>query len=203
LNILFPCFALLFFPGIFCLVALAITVADGRPALYRQQRMGRDFRTFGLLKLRTMRVGADRSNLLTLADDERITRMGRFLRKYKLDELPQLINVLKGEMQLVGPRPEVQRYVEMFPAEYAVLLQEPPGLTDPASLAYIDESSHFSGTEDIERKYVTEILPHKLKLSLEYQQRRTFFSDIGVILQTLARLFSFRSHDGQPALRDS
>ena len=183
-------FGLLLFPGVFCAIALAIKLAGSGPILYRQERMGKGLLRFRLLKFRTMIAGANRSSLLTTYEDQRLTRIGRFLRAYKLDELPQLINVLKGDMQLVGPRPEVQRYVEMFPAEYAVLLQQLPGLTDPASLAYFDENSKFSNTGDIERQYISEILPHKLKLSLEYQQRRTFLSDIRVIFQTLARVFS-------------
>ncbi len=173
-------------------ISLGIRLDDGESILYSQGRVGSNFRRFRLFKFRTMKVDAEGIGTLTLPHDQRITRVGRFLRKYKLDELPQLINVLKGEMQLVGPRPEVQRYVEIFPDEYAVLLEEAPGLTDPASLAYIDESSHFSNAEEMEKEYVSKILPDKLRLSLEYQRRRTFLSDVKVICRTLQALFSSR-----------
>lgn len=174
-------------------VALAIKLNDGGPVFYFQRRIGRTFGTFSVLKFRTMRVAAESSGLLTTPKDERVTAVGRFLRTYKIDELPQLINVLRGEMQLVGPRPEVERYVEMFRSEYEVLLQEPPGLTDPASFAYIDESNHFSNAEEMEKKYVSKILPDKLKLSLEYQRNRSFFSDVRIIFRTLRALFSRRA----------
>lgn len=173
---------------VLCTIALAIKLDDGGSILFSQLRAGRDLRLFSLFKFRTMIVGSQQGGSLTAPDDSRITRIGRILRRYKLDELPQLINVLRGEMQLVGPRPEVQRYVEMFGSEYSILLKEPPGLTDPASIAYFHESAHLSGA-DLERHYVSEILPNKLRLSLAYRARRTFLSDFWVVLQTLACLF--------------
>jgi lipopolysaccharide/colanic/teichoic acid biosynthesis glycosyltransferase len=166
------------------LLALAIKLDDGDAVFYSQARVGRDFRLFQLLKFRSMAPGAARSGFLTTPGDARITRVGRFLRKYKLDELPQLFNVLKGEMQLVGPRPEVERYVCLFRAEYSVLLQEHPGITDPASISYRNEEKMFNAGP-IEEQYVSQILPDKLRISLEYQQRRNLFSDVRILLQTL------------------
>lgn len=169
------------------LIALAIKAADGGPVFYRQERIGKAFRPFRLLKFRTMVVDAERAGLLTGPQDVRVTRPGRVLRRYKLDELPQLINVFLGDMQLVGSRPEVPKYVEMFRPQYALLLREAPGLTDPASIAYRDEESCFTPLQ-IEEQYVSTILPHKLKLSLEYQSRRTVFSDLNILVRTVARI---------------
>jgi len=117
-------------------IALAIKVCDGGPVFYAQLRVGKDFKNFHLLKFRTMVPEADRHGLLTAPEDARVTRVGKFLRAWKLDELPQLLNVLMGDMQFVGARPEVERYVQQFPREYGVLLKDRPGITDPASLAY-------------------------------------------------------------------
>lgn len=175
---------------LFAVAALAIRREDGGPVFYAQPRVGQRFRTFRVLKFRSMVPNADRSGLLTAPADSRITRAGRVLRKYKLDELPQLWNVLRGDMQLVGPRPEVERYVLSYPEPFAVLLQEPPGITDPASLAYRREEELFRAGE-IEQQYLSQILPDKLKLSLEYRRRRTFFSDLAVLLQTVLSLAPF------------
>jgi lipopolysaccharide/colanic/teichoic acid biosynthesis glycosyltransferase len=172
---------------LFGLIAAAIKIDDGGPVFYEQVRVGRMFRPFRVLKFRSMVMGADQKGLLTAPTDSRLTRMGRILREYKLDELPQLLNVLHGDMQLVGARPEVGRYVEMFRPQYALILQERPGLTDPATVAYSREDRVFSSSK-IEQQYVSEILPEKLRLSLEYQRRRGFFSDLGILLKTIASL---------------
>ena len=169
---------------LFALIALAIKLNGEGSIFYLQPRVGKNGREFYLMKFRTMVSGADRHGMLTLTDDMRVTPVGRFLRKYKLDELPQLINVLKCDMRLVGPRPEMKRYVDMFPSEYRALLQDLPGITDPASLAYRYEEKMLK-TECPEENYVSHILPHKLRLSLEYSQSRTFFSDLKIIFQTL------------------
>lgn len=169
-------------------IALAIKLDDGGPIFYSQERVGRGFKLFRLHKFRTMIAGADRQGLLTCSSDSRQTRVGRILRRYKLDELPQLFNVLKAEMQLVGARPEVDRYVQMFRAQYSIILQERPGITDPASLAYRHEAQILSA-DSLEEQYVREILPAKLALALDYQQRRTFLSDIEILFRTTLRLF--------------
>ena len=165
-------------------ISVAIKLSDGGPVFYSQNRVGRNFQSFKLIKFRTMVVGADRGQPITSSKDERVTRVGHFLRSYKLDELPQLVNILGGDMQLVGPRPELARYVVIFRTEYQILLQHRPGITDPASIAFRDEQS-LLGSTNIEQKYISEILPQKLHVSLEYAARRTFLSDIGVILRTL------------------
>jgi lipopolysaccharide/colanic/teichoic acid biosynthesis glycosyltransferase len=170
------------------LIALAVKIEDGGPVFYAHPRLGRGFRRFGLLKFRTMVPNADRlGGPVTVAGDRRITRVGRFLRDYKLDELPQLWNVLTGDIQLVGARPEYFANVARFRAEYEELLRDRPGITDPATLAYCDEEKMF-GEGDIEEQYLTCILPDKLRLSLDYARRRTFLSDVGIILRTVLRL---------------
>jgi lipopolysaccharide/colanic/teichoic acid biosynthesis glycosyltransferase len=180
--------ALLIISPLLALIALAIKLEDRGPIFYAHPRLGKNFRRFGLLKFRTMVTNADRlGGPITVAGDRRITRVGRFLRDYKLDELPQLWNVVAGDIQLVGARPESAANAERFRAEYEELLRDRPGITDPATLAYRDEEKMF-GEGDIEDQYFTHILPDKLRLSLDYAGRRTFFSDLGIIIRTLLRL---------------
>lgn len=183
-DVLCAAVGLIFLSPLLALIALTIKLDDGGPLFYRQVRIGRNFRPFRLWKFRSMVIGADRNGLLTASGDTRLTRVGRRLRRYKLDELPQLFNVLMGDMQLVGPRPEVQPYVEMFHAQYAALLQGRPGITDPASLAYRHEEQ-IRTPDRIEQQYVEEILPAKLQLALEYQKRRTVWSDARILLRTV------------------
>lgn len=173
---------------LFAVIAAAIKFDDGGPVFYLHDRVGTNFRHFRVCKFRSMVLGADRDGSLTAPEDPRLTRIGRVLRRYKLDELPQFFNVLTGEMQLVGPRPEVERYVQMFRSQYAVILQDRPGITDPAALAYRHEDQILSAS-GIEQQYVGEILPAKLKLSLDYQQKRTFWSDLRILLRTALSLF--------------
>ena len=172
---------------IFAIVGAAIKLQDGGPVFYRQVRVGRDFQPFRLYKFRSMVANADRDGLLTSPGDSRVTAVGMFLRQHKLDELPQLLNVLKGDMQLVGARPEVEQYVSMFQPEYARILREPPGITDPASLAYMNEERLFLPGR-VEEQYVQEILPAKLKLSVAYQESRTVSSDLRLLLRTVIGL---------------
>jgi dTDP-4-amino-4,6-dideoxygalactose transaminase/lipopolysaccharide/colanic/teichoic acid biosynthesis glycosyltransferase len=174
---------------LFLILAAAIRWEDGGPVFFSQSRVGKDLRKFRLLKFRSMVPNSAGSSALTAPEDPRITRVGRFLREYKLDELPQLVNVVKGEMQLVGARPEVERYVECFHAEYEVLLRDRPGITDPATLTYRHEDKMFQAGP-LEEQYVSRILPRKLKLSLKYSQARTFFSDLEILLRTLFGLKS-------------
>jgi len=178
---------------LFAVIAVAIKIDDGGPVFYLQHRVGKDFRTFRLLKFRSMILDPVETSPLTAPADPRVTRAGRFLRKYKLDELPQLVNVLHGEMQLVGVRPQVVRYVEKFPREYRVLLQVPPGITDPASLSYRNEEEMFHDGS-IEEQYVTRILPVKLELSLKYHRGRTFLSDMNILFRTVLGLQSPAIH---------
>jgi lipopolysaccharide/colanic/teichoic acid biosynthesis glycosyltransferase len=167
------------------LIAAAVKLGDGGPMLYIQPRVGRKFKKFSLLKFRSMVVDAERrGGPLTAAGDPRVTWVGRWLRRTKLDELPQLVNVVKGDMQLVGARPELERYVRRFAAEYAELLQERPGITDPASLAYREEEAKL-GAGDVEARYLAEVLPQKLALSLGHARHRTFRCDLTILLRTL------------------
>lgn len=170
---------------LFAVIAIAIKLEDGGPVFYSQKRLGKDFREFRVHKFRSMVQDADRLGpSLTAPGDPRVTRVGRFLRRHKLDELPQLANLLKGEMRLVGARPELEPYVEMFRPQYARLLADRPGITDPASLVYRDEHQALE-PGGIESHYVNQVLPHKLELSLDYAARRTALSDLGVILRTV------------------
>ncbi len=178
---------LFFLSPLFCLIAIAIKFDDGGPVFYAQERVGKGFRQFRVYKFRSMVVGADRHGSLSASGDSRLTRAGRRLRQYKLDELPQLFNVLRGDMQLVGTRPEVERYVRVFRSQYAVILQNRPGITDPASLAYRHENQMFCPNR-MEQQYLNEILPAKLKLSMDYQKQRTFLSDVQVLLRTVFAL---------------
>ncbi len=175
---------------LFVLVAVAIRLdawgGTGGPVFFAQERVGRDEVRFRMWKFRTMRVNAERYGAqLTVGADPRITRVGRWLRRSKLDELPQLFNVLLGQMSLVGPRPEVPRYVALYDHEQRAVLRLVPGITDPASIRYRDEAAVLASAADPERRYVDEIMPEKIRLNLEYAERATPLSDLLVILSTL------------------
>lgn len=168
------------------LIAIAVKAEDGGPVIFRQERVGHGGRRFRMLKFRTMVVDAESRGLrLTVGADPRITRVGRFLRRSKLDELPQLVNVIRGDMSLVGPRPEVARYVELYSPTQRRVLDLVPGITDPASTEYVDESALLAESGDPERLYIEEIMPRKLALNLSYAEQATLRSDIAVILRTL------------------
>ena len=174
---------------LFLVVAIAIKMGSPGPVFFRQERVGRGAVPFRMHKFRSMRPDAEKlGGPLTVGADPRITRVGAFLRATKLDELPQLIDVIKGDMALVGPRPEVPRYVAHYTPEQRRVLDVRPGITDPASIRYRDESEVLAKAADPERTYVEEVMPHKLAINLEYQARRTLLSDIGVIFATLARI---------------
>lgn len=171
-------------------VAVLIKLEDGGPVFFRQVRVGRRGRHFNIIKFRTMVPGAGATGRqLTVGEDPRLTRVGRRLRRYKLDELPQMFNVLRGEMTLVGPRPEVPRYTAMYNREQRRVLELTPGITDPASLLYRDESSLLAGAADPERDYVEKIMPEKLRLNLAYAARATVCSDLKVIWRTVFCIF--------------
>ena len=177
------------------LLVLAVLVAVGSPggAFFRQERVGLGGRSFRLLKFRTMRPGSEARGQLTVGHaDPRITGIGRFLRRSKLDELPQLWNVLVGDMSLVGPRPEVPRYVAGYTADQRRVLEVRPGITSLASIAYIDENEVLARSSDPERTYVEEVLPHKLRLDLRYVRERGLLLDLRIIAATVARLFRRR-----------
>ncbi len=173
-------------------VALAVRLGSPGPVLFRQQRVGQHGRLFTLYKLRSMVADAPARGLpLTVGADPRITRLGAWLRRTRLDELPQLLNVLRGDMSLVGPRPEVPRYVALYPAALRErVLALKPGLTDPASLAFLDEAAQLAAAADPEREYVQAVLPHKLKMSADYGETATLASDLRVLWRTLRRLLA-------------
>ncbi len=176
------------------IVAVAIATSSPGPVFFRQVRIGRFGVPFRIFKFRTMRIDAEAAGgQLTVEGDPRITRVGRLLRASKLDELPQLINVVRGEMALVGPRPEVPRYVALYDDRQRRVLDVRPGITDPASIRYRDENAILARADDPEAAYVDVVMPHKLELNLAYLERRTLASDVGVILATFARLL--RSDD--------
>ncbi len=174
---------------VLAVVALAVRATSPGPALFRQERVGRDGRPFELLKFRTMIADAPaRGGVLTAPGDPRVTRLGAVLRRWKLDELPQLANVLRGDMSLVGPRPEVPGYVAGYTPRQRGVLRVRPGITDPASLAYVDEAAVLARFDDCERAYVEVVMPAKLALSLDYLDRRTLWSDLGILVRTLVRI---------------
>lgn len=170
-------------------LAFIITFYDTGPIFFFQERIGKDFKKFKLFKFRTMVVNADKMGAaVTKGEDPRITPIGRFLRQYKLDELPQLINVLKGDMSLVGPRPEVEQYVVLFKKEYERILSIKPGITDYAALAYRDEEKILNNYEDADKGYVKEVLPAKIALYEKYLREICFSTDLKIIFKTLWRI---------------
>ena len=158
---------------------------------YRQIRVGKDGADFGLWKFRSMRTGADKKGLLTVGGrDPRVTRAGYFLRKYKLDELPQLFNVVSGEMSLVGPRPEVRRYVDLYTVSQREVLSVRPGITDYASIEYSRENDLLAASPDPEKTYIEEIMPAKLELNHKYIREQGLLTDLKIIFRTFLKIIS-------------
>ena len=177
--------------GLICLSPLLLIVAiwikldSPGPVFYRQVRVGRYNKDFRIFKFRSMRIGSDKGSLVTIGGrDPRITRSGYFIRKFKIDELPQLINVLIGDMSLVGPRPEVRHYVNYWTPEQMHVLDVRPGITDPASIKYRNENELLAQAEDPEKYYIEVIMQEKIKLYLEYAEKSSFWYDIKLIIQT-------------------
>ena len=190
---------LLLLSPLFVLCALLVKFTSKGPVFFRQERMGRNGRPFQILKFRSMVQEAPTlGGALTTGHDPRVTKVGAVLRKLKLDELPQLINVLKGEMSFVGPRPEVRKYVEKYPQDYAELLQVRPGITDIASLKYRHESEILGRYPDPERAYVEVILPDKISLGREYIRRSSLAFDLKLMIMTVLRM----SEAGPPPVED-
>ena len=178
-----------FFP-LLLLVAILVKLDSPGPIFFKQERIGMRFRPFQILKFRTMvQDSSTRGKSITVGDDPRITRVGWFLRKTKIDELPQLINVLRGEMTFVGPRPEVPQYVELFRNDYEEILKIRPGITDLASIKYRDEATLLGRCENPEEEYVTRVLPDKINLGKEYVRQSSVFFDLTLIFKTFLRLF--------------
>jgi FlaA1/EpsC-like NDP-sugar epimerase/lipopolysaccharide/colanic/teichoic acid biosynthesis glycosyltransferase len=185
-DIVVSALGLLLTSPLLLLAAIAVRLAGPGPVFFRQERMGRGLVPFKMLKFRTMVVGADKSGPgVTVRDDARITPVGRWLRDSKLDELPQLVNVLRGEMSIVGPRPELERYVRRFEPEFREVLRVRPGLTDPATLAFRREAELLHGDEDPEARYLREILPEKLRMERAYAEHASFWSDLALVMRTV------------------
>lgn len=170
------------------LIGLLVKMTSRGPVLFRQERIGKDSRPFTIYKFRTMTLAQPGGSLITVGDDPRITSLGRFLRRTKADELPQLLNIVKGEMSFVGPRPEVRKYVEMFRDEYREILKVRPGITDLASLKYRDEAAILARAGHAEEEYRTRVLPDKIQLAQQYVRRSSLLFDLGVIARTLLAL---------------
>ena len=174
---------------VFIIISLLIAFDSRGGIFYRQIRVGKNNKDFSLLKFRTMQTNSDKKGLLTVGSrDSRVTRIGYYLRKYKLDELPQLFNVLFGSMSLVGPRPEVRRYVDLYNEEQKKVLTVKPGITDYASIEYANENEILAKAENPEQTYITEIMPHKLSLNLKYINEQSFSTDMKIILKTIAKI---------------
>lgn len=189
-DLLVSLLALLVLAPLFAAVALAIRLESAGPVLFRQERVGLHGRIFRIHKFRTMVADAEsRGPQLTAGNDPRITRVGAFLRRHKLDELPQLLDVVRGDMSIVGPRPEVPRYVALYPPEMRdIVLSVRPGITDTASVAYRDESAQLARAGNTEQLYVSEIMPQKLRMCVEYVRTRSLPGDLKIVLCTLAAL---------------
>ena len=176
---------------LFVILAIWIKCDSIGPVFYKQVRVGRNNMDFQLFKFRSMRVGSDKKGLITVGGhDPRITRSGYYIRKYKLDEFPQLINGFKGDMSLVGPRPEVRKYVDMSTEEQMHVLDVRPGITDLASIRYRNENELLERVNDPDKYYVEVIMPDKLRINLEYVARHSFTFDIRLIFQTFRAIVS-------------
>lgn len=188
-DLIFSTLGMLILAIPFLFIALIIRMTSPGKAFYSQSRIGRDGKPFNILKFRTMELRAEDGMQLTIGDDPRITKVGSILRKTKVDELPQLINVMRGEMSLVGPRPEVKKYVDLYTPEQHEVLKITPGITDPASIRYRNESEVLNAQVNPEEYYIQVIMPEKIEENLRYFRRATFFSDIRVIFDTMIAIF--------------
>lgn len=186
LDIVASGLGLLVLSPLFLLLAIWIKLDSRGPVFYRQVRVGRYNKDFRIFKFRSMKVGSDKGSLVTIGGhDPRVTRSGYYIRKLKLDEFPQLINVFIGDMSLVGPRPEVRHYVDYWTPEQMHVLDVRPGITDPASIKFRNENELMEKAEDPERYYIEVIMQEKLKLYLKYVRNHSFFGDIALILKTI------------------
>ena len=190
LDIVLSIIGLLILLPFFPFVAILIKLDSSGPIFFRQERIGKDFSRFTIYKFRTMMANADKKGaLITAGGDNRITKVGGFLRRYKIDELPQLFNVLRGDMSFVGPRPEVSKYVQLFETDYRKLLKVRPGITDPASLRYSNEEAILCKSKAWEEVYISKILPEKITLSSRYVDNHSLMTDLKLILMTVLKAF--------------
>lgn len=188
-DICFSLLALLILLPLLAIIALWVRVDSKGPVFYFQTRVGKNDHDFKLFKFRTMRPDADKHGLLTVGGrDSRVTRLGYYLRKFKVDELPQLLNVLLGQMSMVGPRPEVRKYTSLYTSEQKKVLSVKPGITDYASIKYFQESELLAKAVNPEETYIHDIMPVKLKLNLYYIQKQSFVRDIKIIAATVLKI---------------
>ena len=190
-DIIASCTGLLCLSPLFVVIGIWIKLDSPGPVFYRQVRVGRNNQDFRIFKFRSMRVGADKKGLITVGGhDPRVTRSGYFIRKYKLDEFPQLINVFIGDMSLVGPRPEVRHYVDLYTPEQMHVLDVRPGITSLASIRYRNENELLDQAENPEQYYIQTVMPHKLAIDLEYVRNASFLYDIKLIFSTLKHIIA-------------
>ena len=188
-DIFFSALGIIICIPFFIIAAILVKLDSSGPILFTQERIGKDFKPFKIYKFRTMKkVGEQDGPKITIKGDNRITRIGRLLRKYKIDELPQLFNVLKGDMSIVGPRPEISEYVNLFKTAYVKLLSIRPGITDPASICYSNEEILLSGPDNWEENYRKIVLPEKIKLSLQYVDNHSIITDLRLIVKTFLKI---------------
>jgi len=174
---------------VFIIISILIVLNSRGGVFYLQVRVGKDEKNFKLIKFRSMRRASDKSGQLTVGNDLRVTSIGKFIRRSKIDEFPQLLNVIAGDMSVVGPRPEVPKYVKLYTTEQKEVLRVKPGLTDYASIEYMDEQVILGKSDDPEQTYIKEIMPAKLKLNLKYISERNFFLDLKLIMKTILKIF--------------
>lgn len=188
-DLIFSLLGLIILSPLFLIVSILIVWDSKGGIFYRQTRVGKGNVDFKLWKFRTMVTDSDKKGLLTVGlSDSRVTKVGRFLRKYKIDEFPQLINVLKGEMSLVGPRPDVRKYVDLYNLEQKKVLNVKPGITDYASIEYIDESDLLALSDNPEKTYIEVVMPEKLKLNFKYIQEQNLITDIQILVKTILKI---------------
>ena len=190
-DFVFSLIMLVILSPVFLIIAILIKIESSGPVFFRQVRVGLNGADFIIYKFRTMFTGSEAKGMLTVgACDSRITKTGFYLRKYKFDELPQLINVLNGAMSFVGPRPEVRKYVNLYSLEQLQILRVKPGITDPASIAFSNENELLANVVDPEKIYIEKIMPEKLHLNQSYILNRSFNKDLKIIFQTIGKIIS-------------
>lgn len=188
-DILSSITVLMMFLPIFIIIGLLIIIDSPGGMFYKQKRIGLNGKEFGLYKFRSMKTNADKEGQITIGNDSRVTKIGSIIRKFKLDEIPQLINIIIGHMSVVGPRPEVEKYVKLYNETQLKVLTVKPGLTDLASIEFINEQDILGKSKNPNETYINEIMPAKLKLNLKYINERNFFYDLGVIFKTILKIF--------------
>ena len=191
-DLLFSIVVLILFIPLGIILSLCIIIDSRGGVFYKQERVGLNGAVFTIFKFRSMFVKTDSNSSLTVANDRRITRMGKLLRKFKLDEFPQFLNVIAGQMSVVGPRPEVKEFVDLYSDSQREILRVKPGITDEASLAYFDENNMLSNSSNPKLTYIEEIMPRKIEINLKYISDKSWYSDGIVILKTILRVLGIR-----------